>query len=93
MPSSRADADHAITWHHVPAAQLNLAGKRAAVIGGTGGLGRRRRPRGLMAPAPETYAARVVPLLVAPEIEPHSGAMFGRNGPAIQRSPTMRPIS
>lgn len=38
---------------------------------------------GLITPTPERYAARVVPLLVAPELSGHSGAMFGKKGTAI----------
>jgi NAD(P)-dependent dehydrogenase (short-subunit alcohol dehydrogenase family) len=38
---------------------------------------------GLLTPTPEQYAARVVPLLVAPELEGRSGAMFGKKGTAI----------
>lgn len=38
---------------------------------------------GLLTPTPERYAARVVPLLFAPELEGRSGAMFGKKGTAI----------
>lgn len=38
---------------------------------------------GLLTPTPERYAAHVVPLLVAPELEGRSGAMFGKKGTAI----------
>ncbi len=38
---------------------------------------------GLFTPTPEGYAKRVVPLLVAPELEGRSGAMFGKKGAAI----------
>jgi NAD(P)-dependent dehydrogenase (short-subunit alcohol dehydrogenase family) len=38
---------------------------------------------GLLMPSAETYASRVLPLLVAPELEGRSGAMFGKNGTAI----------
>jgi NAD(P)-dependent dehydrogenase (short-subunit alcohol dehydrogenase family) len=38
---------------------------------------------GLLTPSPETYAAHLTPLLVAPELEGHSGAMFNRKGLAI----------
>jgi NAD(P)-dependent dehydrogenase (short-subunit alcohol dehydrogenase family) len=38
---------------------------------------------GLMMPTPERYAELVVPLLVAPELEGRSGAMFGKKGTAI----------
>lgn len=38
---------------------------------------------GMLNPTPEQYAARIVPLLVAPEIEGHGGAMFDRKGQAI----------
>lgn len=38
---------------------------------------------GLITPTPERYAARVVPLLFAPELDGRSGAMFGKKGTAI----------
>jgi NAD(P)-dependent dehydrogenase (short-subunit alcohol dehydrogenase family) len=38
---------------------------------------------GLMMPTAEQYAERVVPLLLAPELEGRSGAMFGKKGTAI----------
>jgi NAD(P)-dependent dehydrogenase (short-subunit alcohol dehydrogenase family) len=38
---------------------------------------------GLLTPTPEQYAERIVPLLVAPELEGRSGAMFGKKGQAI----------
>lgn len=37
----------------------------------------------------QTYAERITPLLVAPELEGRSGAMFNRKGAAIQRSAGM----
>ena len=42
---------------------------------------------GLFTPTPETYAERVLPLLVAPELDAHSGAMFDPKGQPILRSP------
>jgi len=38
---------------------------------------------GLITPTPEQYAARILPLLTAPELEGRSGAMFGKKGSAI----------
>jgi len=38
---------------------------------------------GLLNPTPEQYAERVVPLLFAPELEQHSGAMFDKAAKAI----------
>lgn len=38
---------------------------------------------GLITPTPEGYARRIAPLLVAPELEGRSGAMFGKKGSAI----------
>ena len=38
---------------------------------------------GLLTPTPEQYAARVIPLLAAPELEGRSGSMFGKKGTAI----------
>ncbi|MGE3512395.1 MAG: SDR family NAD(P)-dependent oxidoreductase [Vicinamibacterales bacterium] len=43
----------------------------------------------LFAPTPEQYADRVAPLLVAPEIESHSGAMFNQKGQAILPTPAL----
>ena len=42
---------------------------------------------GLLSPSAETYARRLTPLLVSPDIEGHSGAMFDRKGFAILPSP------
>src|SRR5262249_9984549 len=42
---------------------------------------------GLMASSPESYAERLTPLLVSPDLEGHSGAMFDRKGRAILPSP------
>jgi NAD(P)-dependent dehydrogenase (short-subunit alcohol dehydrogenase family) len=38
---------------------------------------------GLLAPSAETYAETVAPLLVSPDLEGHSGAMFDRKGRPI----------
>lgn len=38
---------------------------------------------GLFTPSPETYARRIVPVLVAPELEHQTGVMFGATGGAI----------
>jgi len=38
---------------------------------------------GLLTPTPERYAARIVPLLFAPELDGRTGAMFGKKGTAI----------
>lgn len=38
---------------------------------------------GLLMPSAESYAAKIVPLFVAPELEGRSGAMFGKKGTAI----------
>jgi NAD(P)-dependent dehydrogenase (short-subunit alcohol dehydrogenase family) len=44
---------------------------------------------GLFMPSADTYAARVLPLLVAPELETRSGAMFGGKGNPILPSEAM----
>lgn len=44
---------------------------------------------GLMASSTESYAERLAPLLVSPDIEGHSGAMFDRKGQAILPSPKL----
>jgi NAD(P)-dependent dehydrogenase (short-subunit alcohol dehydrogenase family) len=48
---------------------------------------------GLMTPSPETYAERIAPLLVSPDLEGHSGAMFDRKGHAILPSPKLTDAS
>lgn len=44
---------------------------------------------GLLTPSTETYAERLAPLLVSPDLEGHSGAMFNRKGFAILPSPKL----
>lgn len=44
---------------------------------------------GLFMPSPETYAERILPLLVAPELERRSGAMFDPEGHAILPTPAL----
>jgi hypothetical protein len=44
---------------------------------------------GLVTPSAETYAERMTPLLVSPDLEGHSSAMFGRKGYAILPSPEL----
>jgi hypothetical protein len=44
---------------------------------------------GLLAPSAETYAERLTPLLVSPDIEGHSGAMFDRKGLAFLPTPKL----
>ena len=45
---------------------------------------------GLTFPSADTYAARIAPLLVAEELEDHSGAMFNSRGEAIEASRAMK---
>jgi NAD(P)-dependent dehydrogenase (short-subunit alcohol dehydrogenase family) len=40
-------------------------------------------------PSPERYAERITPLLVSPDLEPFSGAMFNQKGEAIEPSPKL----
>ena len=42
-----------------------------------------------MSPSAETYAERLTPLLISPDLEGHSGAMFDRKGFAILPSPEL----
>lgn len=42
-----------------------------------------------LAPSAETYAVRLAPLLISPDIEEHSGAMFDRKGQAILPTPKL----
>jgi NAD(P)-dependent dehydrogenase (short-subunit alcohol dehydrogenase family) len=44
---------------------------------------------GLMTPSAETYAEQMAPLLVSPDLEAHSGAMFDRKGQPILPSPKL----
>lgn len=44
---------------------------------------------GLLASSAETYAERITPLLISPDLEGHSGAMFDRKGQAILPSPKL----
>ncbi len=44
---------------------------------------------GLMSPSAESYAKRLAPLLVSPDLEGHSGAMFDRKGFAILPTPKL----
>lgn len=48
---------------------------------------------GLFTQTPEQYAARVVPLLFAPELEARSGAMFGARGQAILPTGGLEPAA
>jgi NAD(P)-dependent dehydrogenase (short-subunit alcohol dehydrogenase family) len=44
---------------------------------------------GLLAPSAETYAERLTPLLVSPDLEGRSGAMFNRKGLAMLPTPKL----
>ena len=44
---------------------------------------------GLLTSSADVYAARMAPLLVSPDLEGHSGAMFDRKGDAILPSPPL----
>jgi NAD(P)-dependent dehydrogenase (short-subunit alcohol dehydrogenase family) len=44
---------------------------------------------GLLTPSVETYTERLTPLLVSPDLEGHSGAMFNRKGLAILPTPKL----
>lgn len=44
---------------------------------------------GLITPSAETYARRILPLLVSPDLAGHSGAMFDRKGDAVAASPKL----
>ncbi|RSM50448.1 oxidoreductase [Actinoplanes sp. ATCC 53533] len=39
---------------------------------------------GLLTPSTDTYAERIVPLLVSPDLDDHSGVMFNRKGAAVR---------
>jgi NAD(P)-dependent dehydrogenase (short-subunit alcohol dehydrogenase family) len=66
---------------------------RANVLGGTGTFRFRAVEWliGLFTMSAETYGERTAPLLVAPELEARSGAMFNQKGVAILPSPGMTP--
>jgi NAD(P)-dependent dehydrogenase (short-subunit alcohol dehydrogenase family) len=44
---------------------------------------------GLVSASAETYAERMTPLLVSPDLEAHSGALFNRKGEAILPTPKL----
>jgi NAD(P)-dependent dehydrogenase (short-subunit alcohol dehydrogenase family) len=44
---------------------------------------------GLLTPTPEVYADRIAPLLVSPDLEGHSGALFNQKAQAIRPSPQL----
>ncbi len=44
---------------------------------------------GLFTPTPEAYADRITPLLLSPDLEAHSGAMFDQKGNAILPTPKL----
>jgi NAD(P)-dependent dehydrogenase (short-subunit alcohol dehydrogenase family) len=48
---------------------------------------------GLLTASPETYARRLAPLLVSPDLEGHSGAMFDQKGNAVLPSPKLTDAS
>jgi NAD(P)-dependent dehydrogenase (short-subunit alcohol dehydrogenase family) len=45
---------------------------------------------GLLTPSAETYAERLAPLLVSPDLEGHSGAMFDQKGRPILPTPALK---
>lgn len=64
---------------------------RESVVGSSGLLaGFTESLIGLLFPSAEKYAALMLPLLVSPDIERHSGAMFGRKGHAIEPSESLK---
>jgi NAD(P)-dependent dehydrogenase (short-subunit alcohol dehydrogenase family) len=48
---------------------------------------------GLLTPSAEVYAEDLTPLLVSPDLEEHSGAMFDRKGRAIRPSPKLTDVT
>ena len=48
---------------------------------------------GLIGPSADTYAERLAPLLVSPDLEGHSGAMFDRKGNAVLPTPKLSDAS
>jgi len=47
------------------------------------------RTIGFFTPSPEAYAEQITPLLVSPDLEPHSGAMFDQKGDAVAPTPVL----
>jgi NAD(P)-dependent dehydrogenase (short-subunit alcohol dehydrogenase family) len=47
---------------------------------------------GLLTVSPETYAERIAPLLVSPDLETHNGAMFDQKGNPILPSPKLMDV-
>lgn len=70
---------------------LAKTGIRSNVLGGAGSLKHRvvEGLLGLVASAPEKYAARIAPLLVSPDLEHHSGTLLNAKGLPIERSKTV----
>jgi NAD(P)-dependent dehydrogenase (short-subunit alcohol dehydrogenase family) len=48
---------------------------------------------GMITPSAESYAERIAPLLISPDLEGHSGAMFNRKGFAVLPSPGLNDSS
>jgi NAD(P)-dependent dehydrogenase (short-subunit alcohol dehydrogenase family) len=44
---------------------------------------------GWFTPTPEKYAAGIVPLLVSPDVDGHSGALFNQKGRSVEPSPKL----
>jgi NAD(P)-dependent dehydrogenase (short-subunit alcohol dehydrogenase family) len=44
---------------------------------------------GLFSPSAESYAERILPLLLSPDLEAHSGALFDQKGQAVLPSPKL----
>jgi NAD(P)-dependent dehydrogenase (short-subunit alcohol dehydrogenase family) len=86
-----------IQWARKPLAPRVLTGKKMAVIGGTNGIGRalartfaaKGRGEVRLERWRDEHAENIAPLIVLPDIEQFSGAMFNKRGEAIQPSPAM----
>jgi len=48
---------------------------------------------GWFTPTPETYAERITRLIVSPDLEAHTGAMFNQKGEAIEPSPPLAEVA
>lgn len=73
---------------------LIRSGIRSNIVGSSGLLAKFTEAFiGLIFPSADEYAALMLPLLVSPELERHSGAMFGRKGDAIEPSASLTDAS
>ena len=74
--------DKNLAWRRVDATSVDLEGMKVAIVGGTGGIGR------AFSRFMASGGASIL-VVVSPDLEGHSGAMFDRKGFAILPSPEL----